>query len=114
MKRTPIKRQSDKVRYEIEPRYKALKAYIIEKRHVRGCEWCGKPGYGLDCHHVLRRSLGARIDEPHNLIFLCRYCHDKVQHNKDMVELLQERVKQLNIKYGIEEVWNGSNSCFML
>ena len=112
MKRTPLKRrtrikpQSDKVKYEVEPRYKRLKEYIVKERHVKGCELCGKRMAQPDRHHIVRRSAGGRIDEPWNLIFLCRLCHDNQKPDSEAKRaVLLEKVKQLNEKYLIEEVW---------
>lgn len=108
-RKTRLKSQSRKVRDEIEPRYKRLKEYLVKERHVKGCEQCGKRTPYLECHHIVRRSSDGRIDEPWNLIFLCRECHNETKPDREEKRTtLLELVHQLNDKYLIEEVWSGS------
>lgn len=41
------------------------------------CEVCR--GRGTDVHHILNRKTGSRgdLDEPYNLMLLCRTCHEE-------------------------------------
>lgn len=60
--------------------HKAMRAVLAANPF---CRVCGTTT-GLDCHHVVNRSLSQRgAENEDNLIVLCRSCHDSV-HGKEI------------------------------
>ena len=63
------------------------------------CETCGKKA--VDIHHIEARGMGGSKlkDTINNLMALCRTCHedfgDKKQHKKMLIQVHQEKLKQL-------------------
>lgn len=61
----------------------------------KACERCGYI-QGIEKHHIIHRIEGGN-DEPSNLRWLCRHCHD-YQHAKDAVlKALETERKRLMI-----------------
>lgn len=55
---------------DISPRVRKL----IYKKYSGWCFLCG--GYGEEIHHIIPRSEDeSLIDEPSNLVLLCKSCH---------------------------------------
>ena len=53
------------------------------------CRWCGARE-GIDPHHLFRRSQEKGIiDDPNNIVKLCRRCHDYATNVKSFEVLLQ-------------------------
>ena len=80
MRRTPLKRVSDKKRKQDA---ELAKSTIVVKERSRGrCE-ARLPvctGRGQHVHHVMPRSV--RVDHsPENLLHLCSQCHTRVHDN---------------------------------
>ena len=75
LRRTPVRRRSKAAsgRPALSPA--DWRARVAELRDLAGgrCEVCPAPG--RDPHHVKKRSAGGS-DSLHNLVFLCRRCHD--------------------------------------
>jgi len=76
MKRTPLRKVSNKQRKELALRAK-VKSELLDKGHV--CHDCGRSTNYLDLHHVNFLSRGGKTEEG-NVILLCRECHMK-RHN---------------------------------
>lgn len=49
----------------------------LRQRSGGRCERCGQRAERLDAHHRMQRSVGGH-DELHNLIAVCRACHDHI------------------------------------
>lgn len=78
------------------------------------CFWCGKEA--VDTHHLFRRSSKPEwIENPDNLLPLCRKCHDYATNEKVFEELLQQtffakqREPKLSIEYIAKELQERSN-----
>ena len=76
MKRTPIKKVSDKKRSQLKDE-KAVHAKVIERSQGL-CERCGcAPDFrGLSVHHKVFRSHGGK-STLENQVALCGRCHSK-------------------------------------
>jgi hypothetical protein len=105
---------------EQENRYRELTGYLFSHRGNGQCE------FGSEClgfhmtgrkqpispyHHITKRSY-ERIDEPFNLIGGCVYCHAREEnryykHPPLGQEWCFQRVKELNLKYNINDIWEG-------
>lgn len=56
---------------------------MIEDPH---CEHCGIPTQSLDLHHIFYRSEVPNhefLNNPINLLWVCRVCHEWFHENKD-------------------------------
>ncbi len=78
MKRSPIKKISEKQKRRVE------KLMQMKPPDDGLCEECGlKPDFrGLQRHHKVFRSLGGS-DEKDNIIFVCGRCHSKLHGTKE-------------------------------
>jgi hypothetical protein len=77
------------------------------------CEACGVFADRLDKHHIRSRGSVGRIDQPWNLLNLCRTCHTffhtrGIENFKNKYPWLSARVKKAQ-EMNIKEVLN-SNS----
>ena len=67
---------------------KHVKAYMDANGYKPGdwipCNDCS--GTAVDVHHIISRGMGGstRLDNPSNLVALCRRCHDKRHGGADM------------------------------
>jgi len=60
----------------------------MEKISDQSCRWCGKPA--TDGHHLFRRSdIPEMIDDPNNIIPLCRECHGYATNYKQIEQMFQ-------------------------
>lgn len=101
LKRTPLKKRSEKQRQRYikwaQARYK--RCVEIETKYGKViCEYCGRPGWGnelgiLDGHHMDRNRSN---NTPENCYICHRVCHGKI-HDKNI------KVKQ----FGFEGLKNG-------
>lgn len=59
------------------------------------CEICFNPA--VDTHHIDSSYRWQRLDEPNNLIALCRKCHDSTHNkwNEEIKETHRQRVKEI-------------------
>ena len=84
MKRSPIKRRSEK-RVAANVVRQAMKAEVYARQDGR-CARC-KVSEIQDYHERLRRSAGGSITDPANVIGLCRACHSDVTlHGKQAIK----------------------------
>lgn len=86
MKRTPLKRMSEKRRVEYQERAAAMR--VVRARSGGRCEAAAliarvDPvaaskclGYATDGHEKLKRSRGGSISDPANIAHVCRACHE--------------------------------------
>jgi hypothetical protein len=77
MKRTPLKRISDKMKKQLVQERK-LKLEMLEECGNR-CQVCNVSGnfVVLDKHEIVSRARGGSPLDKGNCIILCRICHDK-------------------------------------
>jgi len=80
MRRSGIKRgqrlrRQSRRRMRLQANYVAFTLGIKDRDGWR-CRVCF--GFGiLDVHHVIKRSQGGGLMDPHNAVTLCRQCHDR-------------------------------------
>lgn len=68
---------------------------MIDDKGYAYCQKCFKGGRHLDCHHIIFQSEAQKhvyLNNPRNLIILCRECHNFMHAAKSNREyLIQER-----------------------
>jgi hypothetical protein len=58
-------------------------------QEFKPCRYCGRQG--SDMHHLLKRSTNPElIDDPKNLVLLCRPCHVKTENDSSFLKALQD------------------------
>ncbi len=79
---------------------------VLEVGYAK-CEECGATNTIFDVHHIIFRSEKPKhpeIDNPRNLILVCRKCHDRL-HGK--TGLLKKEVRRhLVISRKLDEIFN--------
>ena len=78
MKKTPLRRVSEKQKKELALR-KQIKAELIEENGAL-CMTCGTHQYYLDLSHILALSKGGKTERG-NVILECRRCH-QIRHHQ--------------------------------
>lgn len=58
-------------------------------QEFKPCRYCGREG--SDNHHMLKRSTNPELkDDPKNLVFLCRACHNHTENDQEFLKALQD------------------------
>lgn len=71
---------------------KLAEAKPFRDQYMADHPWCeikldGCYGRSVDPHEILSRARGGPLDDPDNLLALCRFCHDWVTtHPKEATE----------------------------
>lgn len=68
-----------------------------------GCEYCN--ARACDIHHIKGRQMGGSkqisiVDDIHNLIALCRKCHEHAESSKDF----NKRIRIIHLKKIIKQL----------
>lgn len=106
MKKTPLKKVSDKRKAETD-RFYALDRLILRpatkgRSELNGERGDWRTGYSVEPHHITGRR-GARVYDPFNIIYLTRPQHDAIRHTWEEEEELLGVVREIRIKQGFEE-----------
>jgi 5-methylcytosine-specific restriction endonuclease McrA len=73
-----------------------LKHWDIFEADFISCGVCYKRA--VDIHHIYARSKRKDLlDDPSNLIPLCRNCHEKYGDKKHYIDFLLERLKEYKV-----------------
>lgn len=83
IKRSPIKKRISKSNKSFHKVKLEMAESIMDDPH---CENCGIPTSNLDLHHIFYRSEvphHSMLNDPINLIFCCRDCHEWLHENKE-------------------------------
>jgi 5-methylcytosine-specific restriction endonuclease McrA len=59
---------------------------------TKKCWWCGVTSYTaqIDLHHVFKRGSHPHlIEEPKNLMPLCRTCHTRTENDNNFYKIIQ-------------------------
>ena len=75
---------------EEQKHYVHVKKLMLERDDYR-CAHCFCT-YALDPHHIVKRSLGGG-DDLHNLVTVCRICHNANEDGLLKIELIGGEVK---------------------
>ncbi len=78
---------------------KALKQQVFIRDNWR-CRNCNRSDM-LDPHHVVYRSAGG-VNEPYNLLTLCRSCHNSVHAGRLKVEILKVLDNNILVKFWVK------------
>ena len=77
-----------------------LACRIVHERD-KCCQYCGRREGKLDAAHIVRRGRGwLYAADPENIVLLCRWHHDLLDHRRDGAErrLVLERFADLNMR----------------
>ena len=82
LRRTPLNRMSRKRRKSLGKRRECIEA--VKTRSGGICEAkvsgvCTR--YGCDGHEIVKRSAGGSPNDPANVLWICRGCHDWIHGN---------------------------------
>ena len=91
----PLKRSAVKKKVSRSNRtFHAVKVEMAEQiMHDPSCQHCGIPTYSLDLHHIFYRSEVPHhkmLNDPINLIWVCRGCHEWFHASKENRRKLAE------------------------
>lgn len=84
MKRTPLRRRSNKYASLMVKRREFVKDLLEERDHQCEAVLPGTcTGWAVDVHEKLRRSQGGKIvgGDPEDYLVVCRACHDWITIN---------------------------------
>ena len=99
MRRTPIKRVSEK-RRKIIP----IEGNVKYQIYLMGnglCEWCQKEPISDRGHEIKFRSHGGSPTDVWNIIQLCRGCHDAAQAR----EISENTLRHFIIPIRVDQGW---------
>lgn len=99
LKRTPIRKGLSKSNKTFHKVKVEMAEKMMDDPH---CEHCGIPTQNLDLHHIFYRSEvpnHAFLNDPINLIFCCRECHEWFHLSKD-------NRRDLADKRGLYDIFN--------
>ena len=86
IKRTAIRKGVSKSNKTFHAVKLEMAEKMIEENGFPQCEHCGIPSQSLDLHHIFYRSEvpnHQHLNNPLNLIWLCRGCHEWFHMSKD-------------------------------